>query len=70
MLNPAMSPVKSPFIVMTFFFVLCAPPSPYLGRQRRMVKRGECYSRKIMTMIIRTRHLVLRSLETYWSTRV
>ena len=45
--------------------------SPGLGRQRRTVKWKVCFiAVKITTIIIRSLHLVLRSLGTYWSTRV
>ena len=33
-------------VATMFIFLFCAPPSPDFGRQRRVVKRGECYSHK------------------------
>ena len=59
-------------IVATMIFsALRAPPSPVLGRQRRAVKKGVCFiAIKIMTIIIRSHHLVLRLLRTYWSVKI
>ena len=73
MLSPAMSPVESPSVATTYFFALRAPPSPrgfWGDNDARLKMGGLFYSRKITTIILGSRHLVLRSLGTYWSTRV
>ena len=59
-------------VTTMIFFALRAPPSPPgLGRQRRAVKMRGCFiAVKIMTINIRSHHLVLRSLGTYWYARV
>ena len=57
-------------VVATMIFTHYTPRHPSLERQRRAVKMGVFIAVKITTIIIRSRHLVLRLLGTYWSARV
>ena len=51
------------------FFTLCAHHPLFWGATARGEMKG-VYSRKVMTINITSRRLVLRSLGTYWSMRV
>ena len=58
--------------VATANFLRFAPPqTPDWERQRRAVKMEMCFiAIKFTSVNIRSCHLVLRSLGTYWSSRV
>ena len=47
-----------------------AVPRGFRGRQRRAVEMGLFIAVKFTTIILRSHHLVLRLLGTYWSARV
>ena len=72
MLSPAMSPAESPSVVTAIFGRASRPAITPLdsGETTTRGENGGLYSRKSTTIILRSRHLVLRLLGTYWSARV